>query len=54
MINIIEKQFDKLAQRIRERSRALVRGLRAYFKRLLFQSFKFIAYTGNRFYNIEE
>lgn len=38
MINIIERQFDQLAKRIRERVSTLVKGLGAYFKRLLFPS----------------
>lgn len=49
MINVVEKQFDRLAKKIKERSNALVKGLGAYFKRLLFPLYlfpiKLVTYT---------
>ncbi len=49
MINILEKQFDKLAKKIKERSSTLIKGLGVYFKRLLFPVYlfpiKLITYT---------
>ncbi len=49
MINILEKQFDKLAKKIKEKSSALLKGLGAYLKRLLFPLYffpiKLITYT---------
>ena len=49
MINILERQFDKLAKKIKERSSALLKGLDAYLKRLLFPLYlfpiKLVTYT---------
>ena len=49
MINILERQFDRLAKKIKERSSALLKGLGAYFKRLLFPLYlfpiKLVTYT---------
>ena len=49
MINILERQFDRLAKKIKERSSALLKGLSAYFKRLLFPLYlfpiKLVTYT---------
>jgi len=49
MINILERQFDRLAKRIREKFSAVFKGLREYFKRLLFPLYlfpiKLITYT---------
>src|SRR3972149_10413365 len=41
MINILERQFDRLAKKIKERSSTLLKGLGAYFKRLLFPLYLF-------------
>ena len=50
MINIVERQFDRLAKKIKERSSTLLKNLGAYFKRLLFPLYifpiKLITYTG--------
>ena len=49
MINILERQFDRLAKKIKERSSTLLKGLGAYFKRLLFPLYlfpiKLVTYT---------
>ena len=49
MISIVEKQFDRLAKRIKANSRKLIESLGAYFKRLLFPLYlfpiKLITYT---------
>ena len=53
MINILERQFDRLAKKIKERSSALLKGLGAYFKRLLFPLYlfpiKLVTYTAYYF-----
>ena len=41
MINIFERQFDRLAKRIKEKSNTFLKGLDAYFKRLLFPLYLF-------------
>src|SRR3990167_8668528 len=49
MISIVEKQFDRLAKRIKANSRKLIESLGAYFKRLLFPLYlfpiKLVTYT---------
>src|SRR3989338_11454324 len=49
MISVIERQFDRLAKRIKARVRLIVKGLGAYFKRLLFPLYlfpiKLVTYT---------
>jgi len=49
MINILERQFDKLSKNIKERAASLLKGLGAYFKHLLFPLYlfpiKLITYT---------
>ena len=49
MINILERQFDRLAKRIKERFSSLTKRFCAYFKRLLFPLYlfpiKLITYT---------
>src|SRR3990167_7255805 len=49
MINILERQFDRLAKRIKERFSSLTKRFCAYFKRLLFPLYlfpiKLVTYT---------
>jgi len=49
MINIIERQFDKLSKKIKERASSLLKRFGAYLKRLLFPLYlfpiKLITYT---------